>query len=343
MNGMIIYNPGMLSSLQDLGRTGYQKYGVIASGVMDEWSARSANLLVGNQESEAVLEMTFLGPSLELMDDSWVAITGGNLHPTIDGEEVPMWRPVYLPKGKRLEFGSADSEGCRAYLAVRGGFDVPIVMGSKSTYLRAALGGYEGRALKKGDQIPIGESSPSSYMKWMKKKLVGSFWAPWWAMAHPNYAALGETIEIRVTVGPQKEWFTDEAITKFFEMPFEISEESDRMGYRLKGEKIERVRSEDMISEAIGFGSVQIPPDGNPIILLADRQTAGGYPKIGQIAKVDLPLLAQLMPGTLIRFRLISFNEAESLLVMSELEMEKQRVAIHYSQREDMLENSQFL
>ena len=250
-----------------------------------------------------------------------------------------MWRPVYLQKGRRLEFGSALSEGCRGYLAVRGGFEVPLIMGSKSTYLRAELGGFEGRALKKGDQIPVGEAVSCPYMKWMNKQITGSFWSSLWAISHPNYSFDGEVVEIRVTDGPQKEWFTEEAIQKFFEVPFEISGESDRMGYRLKGEPLARLRSEDMISEAIGFGSIQVPPDGNPIILLADRQTAGGYPKIGQVAKVDLPILAQLLPGTMIRFRLISYNEAESLLVMSELEMDKQKVAIQYCQRENMMGN----
>lgn len=339
MNTMTICSPGMLSSLQDLGRIGYQKYGVISSGVMDEWSARSANLLVGNSEGEAVLEMTFLGPSIEFAEDAWIAITGGNLQPMLEGVEVPMWRPVYLQKGRRLEFGSALSEGCRGYLAVRGGFEVPLIMGSKSTYLRAELGGFEGRALKKGDQIPVGEAASCPYMKWMNKQITGSFWSSLWAISHPNYSFNGEVVEIRVTDGPQKEWFTEEAIQKFFEVPFEISGESDRMGYRLKGEALARLRSEDMISEAIGFGSIQVPPDGNPIILLADRQTAGGYPKIGQVAKVDLPILAQLLPGTMIRFRLISYNEAESLLVMSELEMDKQKVAIQYCQRENMMGN----
>lgn len=333
MTTLLIHEPGMLITIQDMGRIGSQKYGVIASGSMDTWSARIANLLVENPETEAVLEMTFLGPKIEFTENTLIAVTGGDMNPMVDGIPLPMNRPVYLRKNTILEFGFA-SEGCRTYLAVQGGFNVPFVMDSKSTYLRAQLGGYQGRALKAGDQLPLSQASPTVFSSFAEKNLIDSFWAPGWSMGKTRLPQSGETVDIRVTPGPQIDWFTPEALKKFLSEPFEITQESDRMGYRLSGNILEKSRVEDMISEAIGFGSIQVPPDGNPILLLADRQTTGGYPKIAQIIQADLPLVAQLSPGFSVTFRMISFNEAESSMVMKEMDLEKEKVALECYRRE---------
>lgn len=335
MTSLLIHDPGMLTTIQDMERIGSQKYGAIASGCMDTWSARIANLLVENPETEAVLEMTFLGPKIEFTENTLIAITGGNLNPMINNLPLPMNRPVYIRKGAVLEFGFA-AEGCRAYLALQGGLNVPYVMGNKSTYLRAQLGGYEGRALKAGDQLPLSQAKPTVFSSFAEKNLTDSFWAPGWSMGKKSLPKSGETIEIRVTAGPQIDWFASEALEKFLSKPFEITQESDRMGYRLNGNTLEKSRTEDMISEAIGFGSIQVPPDGNPILLLADRQTTGGYPKIAQIIQSDLPLVAQLSPGFSITFRMISFNEAESSIVMKEMDLEKEKVALECYKRELM-------
>lgn len=335
MTALLIHEPGMLTTIQDMGRIGSQKYGVIASGSMDTWASRMANLLVENSETEAVLEMTFLGPKIEFTENTLIAVTGGNMNPNMDGRPFPMNRPVYLRKRAILEFGFA-AEGCRTYLAVQGGLNVPFVMGSKSTYLRAQLGGYQGRSLKAGDKLPLSPAKPTVLSSFAEKNLTESFWAPAWSIGKTRLPQNGETIEIRVTPGPQIDWFTSEAIEKFLSTPFEITQESDRMGYRLSGSILEKSRTEDMISEAIGFGSIQVPPDGNPILLLADRQTTGGYPKIAQIIQSDLPLIAQLSPGFSITFRMISFNEAESSIVMKEMDLEKEKVALECCIREMM-------
>lgn len=333
MTTLLIHESGMLTTIQDMGRTGSQKYGVIASGSMDTWSARIANLLVENPETEAVLEMTFLGPKIEFTENTMIAVTGGNMNPVIDGLPLPMNRPVYIRRNTVLEFGFA-VEGCRTYLAIQGGFNVPDVMGSKSTYLRAQLGGHHGRALKAGDQLPLSIPKPTFFSSFAEKNLTESFWTPGWSMGKRRLPKNGETIEIRVTPGPQMDWFTPKALEEFLSKPFEITQESDRMGYRLSGNILEKSRTEDMISEAIGFGSIQVPPDGNPILLLADRQTTGGYPKIAQIIQSDLPLVAQLSPGFSITFRMVSFNEAESSIVMKEMDLEKEKVALECYRRE---------
>lgn len=325
-----VLRPGALTSIQDLGRHGYQKFGVIVSGAMDPYSLRIANLLVGNDEGEGALEITLAGPSLMMKKDTLFAITGGDLSPTINGEPVPMWRPVYLKKDSTLQFGACKS-GCRAYLAVAGGYDIPVVMGSKSTYLRAGLGGFQGRALKAGDVLsvsPLSEQTDRLMRQFVKQSPSGSFvFTSWYA---GNRQILGDTrnTTVRVLRGTQYEHFDAESTAKFWSCTFKITPQSDRMGYRLSGPVLKLAEPLEMISEAVSFGTVQVPPDGNPIILLADRQTAGGYPKIAQVAMVDIPLVAQSKPGCDIRFQEISLAEAENLYVQREKNMQNLKIAV---------------
>lgn len=314
-----VLNPGLLTTIQDLGRIGYQKYGVIASGSMDTYATRLSNIMVGNKENEAVLEITLIGPSLKLEKGTLFSLTGGNLSPTINEKRIPMGRPIYVTKDCILKFGSC-IKGCRSYLAVAGGFDVPKVMGSKSTYLRAEFGGFNGRALKKDDVLSIGVKSSMSnriIKKMEELKGNGDFVSPIWYMKNFMMQNPDSTV-IRVFEDRQFNAISEESINKFFNSKFSVTNKSDRMGYRLSGEKIELKEKLEMISEEVSAGTIQIPPDGNPIILLADRQTAGGYPKIAHVSSVDIQKIVQLKPNDKITFKKITLKEAEQLYFQRE-------------------------
>lgn len=310
---------GLLATVQDLGRYGYQKHGVIVSGAMDSFAHRMANLLVGNKESDPTLEFTLLGPVIKFEEDALVAICGGDLSPVIDGEPVGLWKQVWIRKGSELRFGQAKT-GCRVYLAVAGSFLVPSVMGSTSTYLRAKIGGFKGRALESGDKLPFGEKSELSDR--MIKQLISkeekvneSFTQANWSIARHYLSTHHLETPIRVLKGRQYELFSEKSKQQFASETFKITPQSDRMGYRLEGPGLEMEKQTEMLSEAVNFGSIQVPSEGNPIILLADRQTAGGYPKIAEVITVDLPTLAQLKPGNSLKFEFISPQEAQQLYI----------------------------
>ncbi|MEO6566506.1 MAG: biotin-dependent carboxyltransferase family protein [Casimicrobiaceae bacterium] len=328
-----VVKPGLLSTLQDSGRYGYQRFGVVAGGAMDEWSHRVANVMVGNAEDEATLEITVQGPSLDFNGTTLIAIHGADLSPRIGEQAVPQGRPVLVRAGSRLEFGRRQS-GFRAYLAVAGGYDVPPVMNSRSTYLRGAFGGLNGRAMRKGDRLPIGAGDVDAFpaLARMLRESADAFAATPGALVPP--IAVGVPQTVRVIAGQQWEAFTGEAQAQFVDAEFRISPQSDRMGYRLDGPKLARRKAIEMISEAVSFGTVQVPPDGNPIVLMADRQTTGGYPKIAQVASVDLPLLAQMLPQQGLRFALISLAEAQSLYLARVQELGRLRQAIDQLKRE---------
>ncbi|AIF52276.1 biotin-dependent carboxyltransferase family protein [Pelosinus sp. UFO1] len=326
-----VMTPGLLTSIQDLGRSGYQKYGVIVSGGMDSYSLRLANMLVGNEEGEAVLEITLVGPTLLLEEDILLAITGGDLSPTINGQPIPMGRPILVKQGSVLKFGVCQS-GCRAYLAVRGGYNIPEVMGSKSTYIRAGIGGYQGRALLAGDVLLIKEPQTDLPLLVSLSKKLGShsFAFTSWYVGKFYTSQKSQEYIIRVMPSSQFEFFTSDSREHFFQQAFKITTQSDRMGYRLAGPRLQLAEPLEMVSEAVALGTIQVPPDGNPIVLLADRQTVGGYPKIAQVAAVDNAYLAQVKPGETIRFQEISLAEAEGLYVAREKEMEQLKIAIQY-------------
>lgn len=330
-----VLKPGLLSSIQDLGRTGYQKFGVIASGAMDPFSHRMANLLSGNEENDPALEITMMGPTLTFEEDTLISICGGDLSPLINGQPIRTWRSIFVKKGSELKFGGCQ-KGCRAYLAVSGGFSVPEVMNSRSTYLRAGIGGFKGRALKAGDVLETGKPSLQSLKMedYLSKQLHDkTFVENDWGIASK---LIPETIgnpEIRITRGRQFDLFTHESRIQLFNHAFEVTAQSDRMGYRLKGTSLALSEHAEQISEAVNFGSIQVPPDGNPIVLLADRQTTGGYPKIGQVAAVDLPLLAQAKPGDALRFKEISNGQAQQLLIKRELKLKELKQGISLKTR----------
>jgi biotin-dependent carboxylase-like uncharacterized protein len=310
-----VLKPGALSQLQDLGRYGHQRYGVPVNGVMDEWSHRIANILVGNPDDSPTLECALTGPALRFTRDRLIALSGADMQASIEGLPAPLNQPLLVRGGATLRFGER-RRGARVYLAVRGGFDVPRVMGSRSTYIRGGYGGFHGRALSRDDRLPLcacdtGYPGATRLLVQCGTPFVsaGQFELP---------AAGGAPGMLRVMQGPQWEAFTEDARTAFCEHAYEIGNQSDRMGYRLSGPRLSLASPLEMVSEAVAFGTVQVPPDGNPIILMADRQSAGGYPKIAYVASVDLPALAQAVPGDAVRFATVSLDEAQALYLARE-------------------------
>lgn len=320
-----VLHPGLLTTIQDLGRFGSQKFGVIVSGAMDPISLRVANLLVGNDEGEGALEITLFGTTLQFETDQLIAITGGDLQPTIDGEEAPMWRPVLIRKGSILQFKSAIN-GCRAYVAFAGGIEVPEVMGSKSTYLRAAIGGLQGRALQKGDVFDSGDFNPlSRTFVHLLERMTSHFK---WSVNYTEFMTFNKTQTIRVIQGAEFERFDRASQQAFFSKRYTLTTQTDRMGYRLEGESLPLSEKFELLSEGVTYGTIQVPSNGKPIILMADRQTTGGYPKIGQVISVDLPCLAQMQPNADIHFKEVSLEKAELELIKQEQLLHKLSIGI---------------
>ena len=292
-----VIQPGMLSTIQDIGRYGYQRYGMPTAGAMDTFALRAANALLGNDDNAACIEATVLGPRIEILSDTRIAITGANVSPRLDSNPIPMWQSVAASKGCRLEL-RAPKDGMRGYLAVAGGIDVPEVMGSRATYMKAAIGGVEGRPLRAGDVLNALEDSSEAPA--IARKIPANV-IPQYASAH----------ELRVVLGPQQAAFTQAGIDTFLSKTYTVSIHSDRMGYRLEGEPIEHTDGPDVISDGSPLGTIQVPGDGQPIILLSDRGTTGGYTKIATVISTDLSKVAQAMPGHTIKFRAVSVEEAQ--------------------------------
>lgn len=308
-----VIKPGLLSTVQDSGRTRFGKFGVSVSGAMDHFSHRTANWLVGNDEEEATLELTWSGFTARFEQDLWIAITGGDFSPAIEGVTVPMWRPVFVRKGSAITFQKPIA-GCRTYLAVSGGMDVPEVMGSRSTYLRAGIGGFQGRALKSGDVIYV-KTGGSFYIPTIGLDKSCLFNSVKWSIPGSIFPSYNAHPTIRVIRGNQFDDFDVESRETLFNQRFQVTPQSDRMGYRLSGSPLRLTSVVEYTSEAVTLGTVQVPADGQPIILMADRQTHGGYPKIAQVASIDIPVIAQLPPGGSIRFMEITLQEAETLWI----------------------------
>ncbi|MED4463633.1 biotin-dependent carboxyltransferase family protein [Metabacillus fastidiosus] len=323
-----ILKPGLLTTVQDMGRYGFQKYGVVVSGAMDSVAARLANIVVGNDEREALLELTLTGPTISFSKDAVISICGADFSPQINGEKLPMWRPVLIHGQSVLQFSNV-KEGCRAYIAVAGGIDIPLVMGSRSTYIRAQIGGFKGRALKREDVLQIKEPSGFSARLTEKLRQVNSspFSAANWT-PHYNWRKLySKNNPIRFIRGPQYELFSNKVLNEHY---FQISPQSDRMGYRLTGHILSPIEKTELFSEAVPIGTIQVPPDGNPIILMADRQTTGGYPILGIVASVDIPVLAQMKPGDKLKLKEITLEDAEKELIEREtaLQLLKQTIKL---------------
>ncbi len=300
--GIIVESPGIQTTVQDEGRFGYQQFGVSPAGPMDSKSFYLANILVGNKKSEGVLEMTFSGPTLKFERDNMIAITGANMMPTVNGQPIPIYEAVLVKAGDVLSFGFVNGSGCRSYLAFAGGLDIPLVMGSKSTLMRNELGGVNGRKLEKGDAIKF--ANPKTELPNMKLRKIEIEKFP------------KKEITLRVLTGPQDTAFTEDEIKRFFWYGATITNEFDRMGCRLEREvPLKHIVDGNTITDGIAFGSIQVPTNGQPIIMLADRQSTGGYTKIGTVISVDLPKLAQSVPGYRVRFVRVSIELAQKLYV----------------------------
>ncbi|MEH7013123.1 biotin-dependent carboxyltransferase family protein [Neobacillus niacini] len=292
-----VIKPGLQTTVQDLGRYGFREYGVSPSGAMDPYSLQMGNLLVGNELGEAGLEAPLIGPVLLALHDVSIAICGGNLSPKINEQEVPLWKSIVIQKGQILSFGEV-KEGVRSYICIAGGINVPLVLNSKSTYLTGKFGGFEGRALKEGD-ILFG-SPFTRRNRQLHTNLIPEYTNP---------------LTVRVIIGSHKDKFTPLGFETFLTEEYIISPQSSRMGYQLNGPKIEHSSPADIISDAIPLGGIQVPANGQPIILMAEHQTTGGYSRIGTVISTDIPLLAQALPGTKIRFKAISLQSAQNLLI----------------------------
>lgn len=301
---LTIVRPGLLTTIQDRGRFGHQAAGVPVAGPMDMFSHRLANQLVANDANAATLEITLIGPEIAVDVEIAVAITGAYFEVWCDDRLVPMSTSITIRRGQRLRFGKR-IQGARAYLAVAGGVQTPVVLGSRATHLVCRMGGHEGRGLVAGDQLPI---------------LAGS-------RPGPTRKAVGFVLptsgraRLRVVPGPQADWFHADAMRAVSGVSFRISPRSNRMGYRLEGPPLARLSGAELISEPVGMGAIQVPGAGEPILLMADRQTAGGYPKIGHVISADLPLAAQLAPGEFIEFATCTRQEALAALIARERQL----------------------
>jgi len=296
-----VLEPGILTTIQDLGRYGFSRFGVPPSGALDTFSFRAGNLLVGNRDEQACLETTLMGLKIRALKETVISITGGDLCPTLNDEPLAMWRTHLLVGGDVIRFKKVRA-GCRAYLAVSGGFVVPRTMGSSSTYLSGNFGGLEGRKLRRGDilntlDIPLSLNN------------LGLRFPIDWVSSPEKEASL------RVIPGPQDHHFTEEGFQTFCSSPYHVTPQCDRMGLRLEGPKIERRPDveESIITDGLIAGAIQVPGDGKPIIILGELVT-GGYTKIATIISTDLPRVAQLKPGDQVRFTPISIEEAHNLL-----------------------------
>lgn len=300
-----VINPGLLTSVQDLGRPGYFHLGIPTSGAMDSYAMRAANLLVGNEEGAAGLEAVFVGPKLEFTGDSVVAVTGAEMPVRIDGQEQPGWSAIAVKAGQTLSFDYLKS-GARIYIAIAGGIDVPVALGSRSTYPIGALGGFKGRAIAAGDELPVGKAGRAVNGASVPESLRRKSPMP---------------VELRIVTGLYDHRVTKASLDRFFDEEWKVAPEADRMGYRFKGgtplEFVEREQPfgagsdpSNIVDSCYPYGSVQVPGGTEPIILHRDAVSGGGYFMIGTVISADMDLIGQLQPNTPSRFRRVTMDEA---------------------------------
>lgn len=305
--GIQVIKQGIADSLQDLGRKGFQHLGINPGGVMDEVAFRVANMLVGNEAIEAVIELHFPAGIFLFQEEVLIALTGADFGAVINGMPIPLNTPVAVGKNSVLEFKKA-VRGARCYLAVRDGFHIPCWLNSYSTNLKAKTGGFNGRTLEKQDEIPLFSTGIHPSITGNRDALV----LPWQADVQPLY---GQESDIRLIEGREMGWVNEASRQLLLSLPFTISTQSDRMGYRLKGPSLKAVFPDQLISTGVARGTLQLLPSGDLIVLMADHQSTGGYPRIAHVVSVDLPRLAQCRPGDRVGFALIGAAQAEDLLV----------------------------
>jgi antagonist of KipI len=326
---VVVLSAGFLTSVQDLGRTGYRQSGISVGGALDCHALRVANALVGNEDSAAGVEATLGKLRLRFDNHRVVACCGGPFSVRIGDENLPPGHAGAVAKGEELIM-VAPNAGSRAWLAISGGIDVPRVLGSRSTDLRGNFGGFEGRTLRDGDALPLGPKERRLETAGLIGRRLQTA-APWiseWSAPTPWAAMAGRDRFLRVVRGPDWMRFTAEAQAALVGAPFTATLDSDRMGARLDGPNLPRHDASDLLSEAVAPGTLQVPPNGKPILLLGDCQTMGGYPKIAHVITVDLPIAAQLWPGDLVRFQEVSLADAQELLRQREEDFARFRVGI---------------
>lgn len=293
--------PGLLTTVQDEGRPGFRRFGVPASGPLDPVGHALANLLAGNAPGAAALEMTLLGGAFRFGDDAWVGVAGAEMQPTLDGAPVATWSGFRVPAGGVLRFSGA-AQGARCYLAVRGGIDVPPFLGSRSTCLRAHVGGHEGRALVAGDALPVARV-PGSAVDGAPRRLPGRL-----------VPRLDRELCLRVLLGPQDDRFPADTVATFLASAYSVTDRNDRMGYQLEGPVLRHARGADIVSDALLPGAVQVPASGAPMVMTADCPTVGGYAKIATVIGADLWRLGQARRGDAVRFEPCSMAGAVAAL-----------------------------
>jgi antagonist of KipI len=323
-----IQHAGFQTSVQDLGRTGFRQFGVSTSGALDSFALRVANLLVGNDEGAAGLEITLSGLHLRFDDERIVAWCGGEFDVQIESQILPAGHVAHLRAGDELKFGRAQN-GCRCWLAISGGIDVPVVLDSRSTDLRANFGGFEGRTLRDRDLLPVRTWPGSSpFAKATADKPILATGVSSWGGPHDWVSPAKRYPVLRFVRGVDWSRFDDVAIQRFTTHEFRVSPDSDRMGVRLDGPELKRGEETDLISEAVAPGTIQVPPSGKPILLLGDCQTIGGYPKIAHVITVDLGIAAQLCAGDGVRFFEVPLQDAHRLLLERERDLERFRIGL---------------
>ena len=312
---VLIRNPGILTTVQDLGRTGFRRFGINPNGVMDTAAARTINIALGNDENAAVLEMHFPASEIEFEDDTTFALGGADFGAEVDGKPVSNWGTTVAEKGSILKF-RGKVNGNRAYLAVKGGFDADAWLGSKSTNLVARVGGVSGRALAAGDVLKCASTNIGSSIS-IGRSLV------------PRYSRFPT---LRIVAGAEFGLLTAISERTLFSEMFSLTKDSNRMGYRLSGEPLHLLHDKELVSSGTAFGTIQLPPGGQMIILMADHQTSGGYPRIGNVVSADLPVAAQLGPNDRVAFKLVSVADAEEIQMEFERELSLFKVGCSFRQ-----------
>ncbi|MCT2537228.1 biotin-dependent carboxyltransferase family protein [Aquibacillus koreensis] len=319
--GIRFTKEGFLTTIQDDGRYGYQSLGFSTNGVMDQLAMKHANLLVNNNNvKEAVLEMSIIGPSMTFEADMVIALTGADMSPKVNHKPVPLNKPLVIQAGDRLDLHAAKN-GVYTYLAISGGFDIADTLNSKSTALHVGIGGFKGRAIQTGDYLPIRTSLKRTPVHWGLSSDVTSY-------------IYDEKKVIHYIEGRQYDWFTDEAKAAIDEELFQLTPQSNRMGFRLTGPMLEHKETKQLLTEATTFGTIQVPPSGEAIILMADRQPTGGYPKIGQVIQDDLPKLSQIRPGQTFHFVRCTLEEAQQKMLEKERQLNRLQAAIQLKWKE---------
>jgi antagonist of KipI len=321
-----VHKPGLLTTVQDLGRPGYQQYGIVVGGALDGFAARAANLCVGNDDNAALLEMAQTGPEIAFDRDTLIAWGGADFDASVGGQPLPRDRAVRIAAGEVVRFGLARS-GLRAWLAIAGGIDVPLVMGSRTTYRRAGMGGHQGRSLVAGDVLKLFEPSPWA-QRIMASLAAGQKRGVAWTVRPETMGKPAGPGVVRALRGPECDWFAKEAQRAFFAVEWTATKEADRMGVRLQGPELPLLKEREMISSSVNAGVVQVPPAGQPIVLLPSRQSVGGYPRLAAVVTADLGRFTQMRPGDKVRFEETTLAAAHDVYLARERDLARVRMGL---------------